>query len=326
MQQAGTHSPHVFRGIATIVATVFAMALADAIVKYASADMVLWQIWVLRAAVVVPVFAFLSRGRWRPAAFGWVLLRSLALVAMYLGIYAALPLLDLSVVAAALYTAPLFIALLSRLFLREPIRGIQWLAIAIGFAGVLLIVRPAASGFQPMVLVPVSAAFLYAAAAVMTRAKCGDVAASTMALWLNLALLAGGTVASLLTFHAGRDLIAGWPFLFGGWRPMTMSSFQVILALSALMLGIGVGLAEAYKSPKPQVIATFDYSFLIFAAFWGYVFFGEIPDGMSLAGMVFIAGAGAIVVMASRAPESEGEQPTSPHQMTLESRKQSNCP
>lgn len=64
------------------------------------------------------------------------------------------------------------------------------------------------------------------------------------------------------------------------------------------MIGIGIGLAHAYKSPRPQVIATFDYSFLIFASFWGYVFFGEVPDVATVSGMVLIAAAGAIVLWA----------------------------
>ena len=293
MAQAAGHPPGVIGGVATIVATVFAMALADAIVKYASSGMTLWQIWVLRALIVVPVFATLGRGRIRSAAPGWILIRSLALVLMYLGIYAAIPLLALSVIAASLYTAPLFITLLSAIYLREPIRLLHWLAIAVGFAGVMLIVRPAAAGFRPLALVPISAAFLYAVAAVVTRARCTQVPAPTLALWLNLTLLGCGGVASLLTFFAPPALATAYPFLFATWRPMAGPDLSVIVSLSALMIGIGIGLARAYKSPKPQVIATFDYSFLIFGALWGYVFFGEIPDTWTLLG-----GAGALVLYA----------------------------
>lgn len=293
--------PGLYAGIATIVATVFAMALADAIVKFASSQMPLWQIWVLRAVIVVPVFAAFGWRHLFPDAFGWVLLRSLALVFMYLGIYAALPLLELSVVAASLYTSPLFITLLSALVLREPVRMIHWLAVAIGLAGVLLIVRPAAEGFRPLALVPVAAAFLYSVAAVITRAKCGQVPATVMALWLNLSLLACGCAAIAVLPQLGTGLSRSYPFLFASWQPLTARNLWVILALSALMLGIGVGLARAYKSPDPQIIAVFDYSFLIFAALWGYVFFGEVPDTTTGVGMGLIALAGALAVMRRRA-------------------------
>ena len=121
-------------GVVTIVLTVFAMALADAVIKASSADMTLWQIYVLRSLLVLPSLMMLG-AEWRlSAGFGWVLLRSLALVGMYLGIYAAIPLLDLSVIAASLSTAPLFIVCLSALGLGEVVRTRQWLAILIGLA------------------------------------------------------------------------------------------------------------------------------------------------------------------------------------------------
>lgn len=301
MPQATDNSPWLIRGIATIVATVFGMALADAVVKYSSAEMTLWQIWVLRSAIVVPVLLVLNRGRILPRAPRWVLLRSFALVLMYLGIYAAIPLLDLSVIAASLYTAPLFITILSAIALREPITGQNWAAIMVGFVGVLLIVQPAAEGFTPLALVPISAAFLYALAAVVTRAKCAREAAPTLALWVNLMLLVCGGTASLLVLAARPSGAAtSYPFLFAVWPTMTFGNWQVIGVLAALMIGIGIGLAKAYQSPKPQVIATFDYSFLIFAAFWGYVFFGEIPSIWNVLGMVLIAGAGVIVLATDR--------------------------
>src|SRR5690349_20001872 len=108
------------------------MALADAIVKASSPDMTLWQTWVLRSVMVVPIFAILNGGRILPEAIGWVLLRSLALVLMYLGIYAAIPRLALSAIAASIYTAPLFITILSAVTLHEPISNRQWFAISVG--------------------------------------------------------------------------------------------------------------------------------------------------------------------------------------------------
>jgi len=292
--------PGVGTGIATILATVFAMALTDAFVKHASADMTLWQIYVLRSSFVVPVLLVLSRGRFQLERSGWIMIRSLALALMYLGIYTAIPLLDLSVIAASLYTGPLFIVALTAVFLREPVTARHWMAIATGFAGVLLIVRPAASDFTPLSLIPVSAALLYAIAAVLTRAKCAATPALTLALWLNLTLFAFGGLASLLIVWTGGGADAGYRFLFGDWSPMSGSDWRQIGVLALLMIAVSIGLAKAYKSPHPQVIATFDYAYLPFAAFWGFVFFGEIPDLTTAAGMTLIALAGVIVLRAGR--------------------------
>jgi drug/metabolite transporter (DMT)-like permease len=295
-------------GVATILGTVFAMALADAFIKFASADMTLWQIYVLRSLIVVPVLALLARGRAWPSGLRWIVLRSLALALMYLGIYGVIPFLSLPVLAASLYTGPLFIVALSAIFLREPISALHWLAIFIGLAGVLLIVRPAASGFTPLALVPVAAAFLYALAAVLTRAKCNDVPALTLALWLNLVLFAFGAVASLSIAYAGIDATIHYPFLFGGWSDMGGRNWQVIFVLAALMVGISVGLAKAYQSPHPQVIATFDYAYLPFAALWSFIFFREMPDFWITCGMALIVAAGLIVL---RATTAQGRHPPS---------------
>ncbi len=297
-------------GIPVILVTVFAMALADAIIKFASTGMTLWQIYVLRSLLVVPVLVIMASARrsslpapgqngWGKT--GWILLRSLCLTLMYLGIYAAIPLLDLSVIAASLYTGPLFIVLLSALALHERITARHWGAILTGFAGVLLIVRPAAEGFTPLALIPVSAAFLYAVSAIMTRAKCADVATTTLALWLNGTLLTVGAAASLTL--AVSDIGAGldYPFLFGPWSALDGRAWGVVLTLAVLMGGISIGLARAYQSPRPQVIAAFDYAYLIFAALWGYLFFGEVPDAVTLVGMTLIAGAGIGALYAGRA-------------------------
>jgi drug/metabolite transporter (DMT)-like permease len=287
----------VAQGVMTIIATVFAMALADAFIKYSSAGMTLWQIWVLRSALVVPVLMILARNGILPAGLGWVLLRSLILALMYLGIYAAIPLLDLSVTAAALYTGPLFIVALSALALNEPVTWRHWIAVLIGFGGVLMIVRPLAAEFTPLTLLPIAAAFLYAVAAVLTRARCAETPATTLALWLNLTLLGlGGVVSVLISALGPIGAEIKYPFLFGRWQGMDAGNWQLIAGLSVLMIGISIGLARAYQSPRPQVITTFDYTYLIFASFWGYVLFGEVPDGGTLTGMGLIAVAGLTVL------------------------------
>lgn len=285
-------------GVGTILATVFAMALADAMIKYSSAGMTLWQIYVLRSLLVVPVLVLLAGGRILTQGLGWVLLRSLALASMYLGIYGALPLLDLSVVAASLYTAPLFIMVLSAIFLRTPITPRHWTAILTGFLGVLLIVKPGVAGFTPFSLIPVSAALLYAIAAVLTRARCREIPAPTLGFWLNLTLLVFGAVISILIACTQTGMDSAYPFLFGNWHRMDGRNWMVIGTLASLMIIISIGLAKAYQSPRPHVIATFDYAFLIFAALWGFIFFDEVPDRWTLAGIVLIATAGMIVLRA----------------------------
>jgi drug/metabolite transporter (DMT)-like permease len=290
-------------GILTIILTVFAMALTDAFVKYASSDMTLWQIYVCRSVLALPVLVLLAKGSVRPMSLGWVSLRSLMLVAMYLAIYAAIPVLDLSVIAATLYTGPLFIVLLSAFFLKLRITALHWCAVGLGFVGVLFVVQPRGADFTSLSLIPLIAAALYASAAVLTRAKCAEEAPSTLAINLNLALVICGALASLGLWLT-PDLDASvYPFLLGNWSPFDAETVGVLVIMAVLIIGVTLGLARAYQSPHPQVIATFDYAYLIFAAFWGFVFFGEIPDVYTVAGICLIAAAGFVVLKADTGQE-----------------------
>lgn len=290
-------------GIITILLTVFAMALTDAFVKYASSDMTLWQIYVCRSMLALPFLVLLAKGQVRPAAVGWVSLRSAMLVGMYLAIYAAIPVLDLSVIAATLYIGPLFIVLLSALVLKEQIGLIHWSAIAIGFIGVLCVVQPGGAEFTPLSLIPLIAAFLYACAAVLTRAKCVGEAPSALAINLNLALVMCGALASIGLFFATPSNATDYPFLLGTWSGFDGRTMLVLAVMAVLIVAVTLGLARAYQSPRPQVIATFDYAYLIFAAFWGFVFFGEVPDLGTIVGIVLIVVAGVVVLKADTTTE-----------------------
>jgi drug/metabolite transporter (DMT)-like permease len=119
-----------------------------------------------------------------------------------------------------------------------------------------------------------------------------------MALGLNYALLATGMIASvsLLLLNLAPETQALYPFLAGEWISMTDREWAVLTVLAVFIVGIGVGLAKAYQSGPPAVIATFDYSYLIFAAFWGFVFFGELPDRFTIIGIGLIFCSGLLVL------------------------------
>ena len=294
--------PRLPQGVLAIIPAVFAMALTDAIFKSWSAGISLWQIWVLRSLVVLPVLYVMAGGRVRVAGAGWIALRCLALILMYLTMYPALPLIDMSLAGAAFYTAPLFIAGLSALVLGQRIAGLQWLAILVGFAGLLLIVRPFGLAFTPIILLPVAAAFCYACAAVLTRAKCMGAEPVVMGFWLNVAFLVTGGIAAAL-LQSGLTLRGvDFPFLLATWQPLAPADWAVILFLAVLMTGVSIGVAHAYKSPQPAVIATLEYAYMIFAIFWGFVFFSEVPDLWTILGMALIAAGGAAVLLVPTRP------------------------
>lgn len=285
------------QGVLAILASVMGMALADALIKKSAGDMTLWQLWVLRSALVVPVMFALARGRvWVPGA-GWVLARCMALVAMYLAMYPALPFIDMAVAGAAFYTAPLFIVALSALVLGNRVTARHWLAIGTGFAGLLVIVRPFGADVSPLMVMPVISAACYAVSAIVTRAKCMGATPIALGFWLNVAFLVIGG-AALGWLALGLPTGIDYPFLTGSWAAMTPETWLTIIVLALVMVGVAIGVAVAYQSPRPEVIASFDYVYMVCVVFWAYVFFGEVPDLWTVAGTVLIVAGGMIVLTA----------------------------
>jgi len=129
-----------------VVIAVLALSLGDAIIKLTGVSLPLWQMYILRSAFALPVLGLVAflRPRVPIDSVVWVTVRSrsLLLVAMWLCYYAALPHVSLSVAAAAYYTAPIFIAVLAALVFRKKPSMRIWLALILGFVGVLLILRP----------------------------------------------------------------------------------------------------------------------------------------------------------------------------------------
>ena len=286
--------------VAAILLAVLTLALGDALVKEVSATLVLWQIFVLRSVVAVLVlFLVLRLGSpdvsLVPTRVFWTMARSALLIAMWVTYYAALPHVQLSVAAAALYTLPLFITLFSALLVSERVTALGWAAVGLGFVGVLLILRPSASGFSAYAFLPLLSAVLYALAMILTRTKCRDEHPLVLSGALNVAFIVVGLAATgLISLTAPPGTASG--FLSAGWPPLGGSEVLAILLLAGGILVASIGTSVAYQVAKPSMIATFDFAYVGFAVIFGYFFFDEVPDPMALSGILMITVAGLLAV------------------------------
>ena len=292
-------------GIGLITGSVLLMAFADAVVKRVSGDLTLWQIFVARSALALPCLLGLAQllgSRLRLYAPGWALLRSVLLVLTWLVYYASLPVLSLSVAAVAVYTNPIITALLSALMLRERVLARQWLGVALGFLGVLAILRPGTEDFSWAVLLPLLGAVLYSLAMILTRSKCAGETPIALALCLHGSFVLAGltALAVLALLSLSPSTAAQFPFLLRGWPAMSLTGWGVMAGLALLSAIYFMGVARAYQIAPPQVIGTFDYMYLVSAALWGVVFFAETPDATTLIGMVLITAAGLLVALRPR--------------------------
>ena len=194
--------------IVVILATVLALSFGDALIKLFSSELVLWQIFVLRSLMVVPVLLAVRKFRFAdvpvvPSALGWTIIRSVLLVLMWISYYAALPHLELSVAAVGFYTLPIFITLFSAAFVREAVSAKGWGGVALGFVGIILILRPTLVGFNVYAIFPLLSAMLYAIAMILTRTKCRNENPIILSLALNVSFIVAGLIAFVAGFSLG---------------------------------------------------------------------------------------------------------------------------
>lgn len=288
------------QGIIIILLSVLLMAFADALVKRVSADLTIWQLFFARSLFAIPVlllFIRASRARLTFQTPKWTLIRSLFLVLTWLAFYASLPVLSLSVAAVAVYTNPIITTLLSAILIGEPVSKRQWGGVMLGFLGVIAILRPGTDAFSWFTLLPLIAAVFYSLAMILTRSKCRDETPVMLAIALHGSFLITGLLATgvLFLLDLGADTSAQFPFLFGDWMPMGAEEWGLMLLLGVLSAAFFIGVARAYQIAPPSTIATFDYAYLVSAAIWGFVFFAETPDILTMCGMLLITAAGLLV-------------------------------
>ncbi|HUF55555.1 MAG TPA: DMT family transporter [Thermohalobaculum sp.] len=298
LERTGAGGDNVRLAVATILGTVLALSLGDALIKLMSAGFGLWQIFVLRSMIALPLLVIAIR--WIrpgavplvPRALGWTALRSVMLLAMWVAYYAALPHIPLSVAAATYYTLPIFITLFAALLVGERVGAKAWAAVAVGFLGVLLILRPRAEDFSAYALLPLVSAMLYALAMILTRTRCRTEHPLTLSLALNAGFVATGLVATAVLPAIGDEA----SFLSGAWTPMGGIEWAAMAVLAAAILIGSIGAAVAYQAAPSSIVGTFDFAYVGFATVWGLVFFAEVPDALTLAGMAMIVGAGILTV------------------------------
>lgn len=293
-------SDNVPWGVATIVGTVLALSLGDALIKSlgGGGGMGLWQLFAVRSLLAFPVLLggallFFNANRLVPQALGWIALRSLLLTAMWIAYYLALPLLPLAVAAAAYYTLPLFIVAFAALFGGETVGRSQWAGVGLGFFGILLVLRPGGEAFAWAALLPILSAVLYALAMILTRTKCRNEHPATLALGLNASFIGVGFVGLLVGWIFSVEATG---FLSPDWTTMGLEEWRTTAILASLILVASVGTAVAYQAAPASTVGTFDFAYVGFALIWGALFFAERPDNVALVGIILIVVAGVLAV------------------------------
>ncbi len=292
---SGTADNDVKIAVAAIVVATWSLSLGDAIVKMTGTLLPLWQMFILRSLVALLFLGtILYRQKVRVISSpGWIIFRSLLLVLMWLSYYIALPLMPLSLAAAAYYTAPVLIVLIASFCDRKsPLKPV-WLAVLCGFCGVLLILRPDGAQFNWIMLLPLLSALLYASAMVLTSRKCKDNNPMVLALILNIVFVLVGCILGMLPSEPDTYLAADW-------APLNPKLIAIVVIMGLLNVVGNIGAVIAYQKGPPTTVAVFDYSYVAFGLLWGMLFFAEYPGWLAIVGMLLITIAGILSLFAQR--------------------------
>lgn len=282
--------PHALRGIGLMVLATATFGFLDSGSKYLSdfypAPAVVWQRFVLQTLVMMAVFMpqmGLSLVRTRSP---WLqVLRGFCLAASSVTFVFSLRYMHLAVVTSIVFLAPVLVALAGAPLLGERVRLRTWIALAVGFTGVLLIVRPGGTTFAWYMVLPLFCAVGVATYQLLTRKLAGYANPITM-------LFYPGVVAMVLI-----------PIAFpGDFLALPKEPMHALVLLLCGVLG-AVGhflLIRAHTHAPATLLAPFGYTQLVAALILGWLFFGQLPDGLALLGMAFIASAGLGLILASR--------------------------
>lgn len=280
--------------VMAILAILFAdlmLTLNDAFVKLAQGDFSLWAVFWVRALVAVPLLVCLA---WRagliPKSPALVAIRSILLGSSWVTLYLAFNYMPISTAVAIAYSNPIIIAVMTAILERRVLSINIWIAIVLGFVGALLIVQPKIGGQLWAYALPLSTAVTYAVAMVMTGKRLRGEAPTTLSLWLNVTFMGIGVVG---LFMIGERLLPTAQSLLTG-MPLPILLMGVIVAFAAIFV------AYAFQNAPAPLVGVFDYSYLLFAIVWGFVFFGEMPNGLGVSGIICIAVAGSLTLVPRR--------------------------
>ena len=288
------------RGILLLVTAIFVFSIQDVIIKLMSSDYAVLEIVVIRSVFTVPIVLTITYysggfGQLKTKVLGIQIVRGFMMFLAYIFFFLALAALPYSLTVALFFSGPLFITALSVPILGEKVGWRRWLAVLVGFGGVLTIIRPGGDSFDFATILAVTAAFTYAISIILTRKM--DDSAPSMATYTTAVYLTSSVILSPI--FASLELSSTHPsvqFLTKAW---TMPRWQDVLLIFGIALCWGVGmvmLSAAYTGTAVAILAPFEYFSIFYGLVFGYIFWREIPTVLMMVGVTLIVGSGLFII------------------------------
>lgn len=303
------HNPTT-RGILYLCLGVLVFSLQDVIIKQVSGAYPLTQVVVIRSLVAFPILLALVMREvgWR-ALFGndlgALMLRALIMFVSYTAYYMAFPAMPLADAVALYFTVPLFVIALAGPFLGEHSGWRVWAAVLLGFMGVMVMLQPGTGLFEPAALLSLLSACMYGISMLMARKLGSTQPASVLSFYQNVGFFVGALITALALSvlgieHASHPSLA---FLVRNWMWIPLDDLLLIGASGVVAATGMMFLTSAYRLAQANKVAPFEYTGILWAPLWGYVFFHETPRLTTVAGAAVIVMAGLLALRMATQPK-----------------------
>lgn len=261
-------------------------AIGDALVKTSAGNMSISQVLIFMATPGVIIFAVLGQRSGQPPISGKffarpVMLRNLVEGATAICMVSALSMAPLGLVIAIIQAVPLFVTLGAAVILKEKVGPRRWGAVIVGFIGVMLMLRPDASGVSLGAFIALLAAVGLSARDIITRSMPMRIGTLQMATWGSAALIPAGMI--LLPFTGPHE--------------MPSSTAWIIIICASLANATGYySITAAMRLGEVSYVTPFRYTRLVFALIIAALVFQESPDLLTLIGAFIVIGSGLFVM------------------------------
>ena len=264
------------------------LSFTDNFVGMVSKEAGLWQFQLFRTLFSLPIIVagiYFLKIPYRVKNLRVIIIRSVIISIGLLIYFTSLGFLSVAQAGAGLFSSPIWVLLFSIIFFKNKINLMQITAITAGFIGVLMLLQPDTQSLSIVSFFPLIAGAFYGFGMLITRHWSADESAATLTLGVFISM---GIIGAIMLV-----ILTTWPvesdeFILQGWKSLTPSFISLTFG-QALGGVVSVALiTQAYKLGGPSVPAVFEYSFLVFAAFWSLLLWGQTTNSFAIIGILVI--------------------------------------
>lgn len=300
---ASPMSANLVGALCAMGATVF-FSINDMAIKFLADGYALHQVVLIRS--LVGMFAWLvlimplsgGIGVVKTQKLGMHIVRGLCVVFANMCFFLGLATMPLAEAVAIFFVSPLIITVFSVIFLNEKVGVWRWGSVALGLAGVVVMMRPGSDTFQMAALLPVLAATGYACLHILTRKIGGTESAATMLFYIQVTFI---VTSGLIGLALGDGRFSGTAspsieFLTRAWIIPESRDWIILVAIGVGGAAGGYLISQAYRLSEAAFAAPFEYLAMPLAILFGVIVFDEWPDLNAWAGIGLIIGSGLVLL------------------------------